>query len=548
MDCRRVALIVAMVFCVCVEVVRAQGGMEVAMARPVDAVEPRPIDVLSYVFRITVTDRSDTITGIAQIRVKFLKSVDSLQFDLASVKGATGKGMRVTTVQQNGKGVTNYGWNDKLTIRLKTAAKAGSEAVYLVGYRGVPIDGLIISKNKFGQRTFFADNWPNRAHNWIPCVDDPADKASVEFIVTAPDHYRVVANGIPTQEVTRKDGTKITGWKEIADLPTKVMVIGLADFAVQQSGMAGNIPVSTWVFASNKDKGFADYAVAPEILEWMMNYIGTYGYQKLANVQSKTIFGGMENAGAIFYYENSVNGKKNNEELFAHEIAHQFFGDMATEESFPHVWLSEGFATYMTHLYIESKYGADSLAAEMKTDRAKVIQYSKKSQMPVVDEYSPLMDLLNPNSYEKGSWVLHMLRSAVGDVTFHKSIRAYYAKYAGKNANTDDLQHVFEEQSGMKLDTFFHQWLEVGGQPQLEVGYKYDSLKSVVHVSVKQLQKDVFVFPLELKFTDKAGKSVVVKIPVDAASNERDVEVGLVPVKMELDPGVKLLFERKVGK
>lgn len=98
-----------------------------------------------------------------------------------------------------------------------------------------------------------------------------------------------------------------------------------------------------------------------------MDYIGPYAYKKLANVQSKTRFGGMENAGAIFYSEYSVNGYRGEERLIAHEIVHQWFGNMATEKSFAHFWLSEGFATYLTHIYLESKYGMDSLKKQMQT-------------------------------------------------------------------------------------------------------------------------------------------------------------------------------------
>src|SRR5207249_666261 len=122
-----------------------------------------------------------------------------------------------------------------------------------------------------------------------------------------------------------------------------------------------NIPVSAWVYPQDSAKGFYDYALATEILKFYANYIAPYPYKKLANVQSKTIFGGMENASAIFYAENSVNGERTSEDLLAHEIAHQWFGDMASETSFEHLWLSEGFATYFTDLYFEKKYGKEAM-------------------------------------------------------------------------------------------------------------------------------------------------------------------------------------------
>src|SRR5204863_3050842 len=106
--------------------------------------------------------------------------------------------------------------------------------------------------------------------------------------------------------------------------------------------------------------------------------------------------------------------------------AHQWFGDMASEKSFPHLWLSEGFATYLTHIYIESKYGTDSMNAEMKKAREEIIEFAKESGHSVVDSTSLLMQLLNTNSYEKVGWILHMLRRQLGDDVFHKIIRNYY--------------------------------------------------------------------------------------------------------------------------
>ena len=205
--------------------------------------------------------------------------------------------------------------NDKIKIKLPRKLLVDEKDTIAIEYKGIPSDGLIISKNKYGKRTFFADNWPNRAHNWIPCVDDPADKASVEFLVTAPSHYQVISNGVQIEETNLPGNKKLTHYKEDVPLPTKVMVIGAADFAVQHVGDIGCVPVSSWVYPENKEAGFFDYAIAKDILAWHINYIGSYAYKKLANVQSKTKFGGMENAGAIFYAEEKITwqaGRKKN--------------------------------------------------------------------------------------------------------------------------------------------------------------------------------------------------------------------------------------------
>jgi len=465
----------------------------------------RNIDVLHCKYNIGLTDINDSVNGTAEITVKFLDHSNSLNFDLISSNNE-GKGMKARMVSGTQvKGFSHSG--NKLRVFLLQPFAAGDTITIAVQYSGIPANGLIISKNQFGKRTFFGDNWPNRAHHWLPCVDDPADKASVEFIVTAPAHYQVVANGIQVEETSLPDNKKLTHWKEDVPLPTKVMVIGVADFAVTHAGDVNCIPVSSWVFPENKTEGFYDYATAKDVLAWHIKYIGPYAYKKLANVQSKTMFGGMENAGAIFYHEGSVTGSRLEEELQSHEIVHQWFGNHVTEKSFAHLWLSEGFATYLTHVYMESKYGADSLNKRMKADRETILDFVKTSKRPVVDSSSDYMKLLSPNSYLKGSWVLHMLRRQLGDSVFHKSIRDYYAQYAGKNADTKDLQTVFENNSGKNLDRFFEQWLQRPYNPSLEIEWKYSEKKRSLSITVTQLQQRVFEFPLQVLFAPSAGTS-----------------------------------------
>jgi aminopeptidase N len=509
----------------------------------------RNIDVLHYKYSLELNDNNDTIYGVAEIKLTFLAPVNNITFDLVK-KSDKGKGMITDDV--TGPGVRGFSKDaESLSIFLTPTQSSAAKdtAVFKIRYHGIPADGLIISKNKYGNRTFFADNWPNRAHNWIPCVDDPADKASVEFIVTAPSHYQVISNGIKIEETNLSDNKKLTHWKEEVPLPTKVMVIGAADFAVQHAGSVNDcIPVSSWVYPENKDKGFYDYTIAKDILTFFNDYIGPYGYKKLANVQSKTRFGGMENAGAIFYAEETVTGNRDEERLIAHEIVHQWFGNMATEKSFAHFWLSEGFATYLTHIYLEAKYGADSLADRMREDRNVIIDFVNSSHRPVVDSTKDYMRLLNANSYQKGGWVLHMLRRELGDVVFKKSIRDYYATYAGKNADTDDLKKIFETISGKNLDQFFKQWLYTGENPRLEIKWSYDAANKKLNIHVKQLQKTVFNFPLEVEVAlENQGlpKSEIKKLAITKLEETFVLPVGSKAALLTngIDPLTSLLFQ-----
>jgi aminopeptidase N len=497
------------------------------------------IDVQHYTFNIFLNDSNNIIRGEAEITTKFTKPVDQVVFDLVS-KNDEGNGMTVKAVNKNGAAINFSQEGQHLIIDEK--AKTGEEKIYNISYEGIPADGLIIHKNKFGERVFFGDNWPNRAHNWLPCNDHISDKATVDFIVTAPDHYQVVSNGKKIEESNLAGHLKLTHWKETVAVPTKVMVIGGADFAVNYIGDIDCIPVSSWIFPQEKDSGFAHYSIAKNILKWYKNHIAPYPFEKLANVQSKTIFGGMENASCIFYFENSVDSKTL-ESLMAHEIAHQWFGDNATEKDWPDLWLSEGFATYMTDLYFENKYGIDTLKSLMRTERHQVLNFYNKQKKPVVDtsEKNNLMKLLNANSYQKGAWVLHMLRRKVGDTLFWKSIRQYYQTYKGSNANTRDLQKIFENVTHQNLQQFFDQWLFNAGQPMLNISWNYNSGKKILSLKIEQTQDHLFEFPLQIAFKEN-NQTIFKTFEIKNKLTQKNIPLTMKQTEIILDPNVNLLF------
>ncbi|MEO5685592.1 MAG: M1 family metallopeptidase [Chitinophagaceae bacterium] len=502
------------------------------------------IDVLHYTFKLHLNDDNNSITAEAIVTIQFLQ--DAASFDLDMVKkNSSGKGMTVTAVKENNSRVSFL--QELETIHIYTTAKAGDTIAYSINYGGIPADGLIIDKNKYGHRTFFGDNWPNRAHNWLPCIDDPSDKASVDFIVTAPEHYQVISNGLQTEETNLPGHLKLTHWKETVDLPTKVMVIGAADFAVNYAGDVDCIPVYSWVYPEDKDNGFYDYALSKDILTYFIKNVGPYAYKKLANVQSKTQFGGMENANAIFYFENSVKGDRKVEALLTHEIAHQWFGNSATEAAWQHIWLSEGLATYMTHLYLENKYGIDSLQKRLQEDRQTVVTFAQKRYTPVVDASvsSNFFQLLNANSYKKGGWVLHMLRRKLGDAKFWQGIKNYYAQYAGKNANTGDFRKVMETAGGQDLTDFFQQWLLTEGHPLLKVSGTYAKKKKTLSVMVTQIQEKLFAFPLQVMIESGTGKEIKT-IDIKDRITTLTFTSAKGPFNIKLDPSVNLLFEETV--
>ena len=162
----------------------------------------------------------------------------------------------------------------------------------------------------YGNRTFFSDNWPNRAHNWFPCLDHPSKRSKVDFIITAPSHYQVIATGLKHRTVSLPGNRTTHYWTSAVPVPTKVMAFAAAEFAIDYNDDIDGFPYSNWVYPQNMEEGFYDFNVTPEIFRFFTSTIGPYPFEKIANVQSTTRYGGMENAGNIFYLTERKNLQK----------------------------------------------------------------------------------------------------------------------------------------------------------------------------------------------------------------------------------------------
>ena len=506
------------------------------------------IDILNYKFEIHLNDTSDIIYGSADIALNIKDSEDRVRLDLIS-QGKDGMGMEVKKVTFNGSEVSYSHDNDVLLIETGVLEYSSRDIINVV-YSGMPITGLIIGPNMHGDRTFFSDNWPNKARNWLPLVDHPYDKSTAEFVVIAPNHYQVISNGLLVEETNLNKELKKTHWKQSVPISCWLYALGVAEFAVDYVDYFEGKSIQTWVYKQDRDNGFYDFKIPTKhTMEFFSDYIGPFAYEKLANVQSNSVKGGMESATAIFYSDVSVTGDRSVRwrNVVIHEVAHQWFGNCVTEYDWDDVWLSEGFATYFTLMFREHAYGRDDFVNGLNDAKRLVYNHYKtdKESSIVHNNLKDMKDVLTYSlQYQKGAWVLHMLRNYVGEDNFRKGIRNYYKKYYNSTTTTNQFKTEMEVVSGMNLDTFFDQWLYKGGNMVLDGNWKFDEKKGRIEVNLNQVQNDGYLFemPVELGilYNDKNLEKIQT-VKLEKEKGRFYIASDSKPISIKIDPNTKLL-------
>lgn len=511
-------------------------------------IDPYPknekVDILNYIFDITLSDSSDLVKFKVTIDLRVLDTgVEKIRLDLVNNSKKLGnKGMTVNEIKSSGSHLNFVHEENELWIKMNKILKKNDRIKLIIFYEGIPFEGLQIGENKYGDRTFFSDNWPNKGRHWLATVDHPYDKATCEFIVTAPNHYQVISNGLKIEETNLDGNQKKTHWKQSIPIATWLYVLGVAEFAVQYVDEFDGKSIQTWVFKQDRDAGFYDFAEpTKKALEFYSNNIGPYSYEKLANIQSNSVSGGMEAASAILYSANSVKGDRNNRwrNVVIHEIAHQWFGNSVTEYDWDDVWLSEGFATYFTLLFIEHQYGYDEFMKGLKLSKDKVDSFHKKNPNYTIihDNLKNMNDVTSSQTYQKGSWVLHMLRGILGDEFFWQGIKNYYSKFKDLNATTEQFRIVMEEVSDVDLSVFFKQWLYKPGSLKLNGNWKFNNQKKEINLTIEQIQNgvDLIEMPIEIGvYFDKSR--IIKKINLKEKKSIFNIKLDKKPNKIILDP------------
>jgi aminopeptidase N len=515
------------------------------------------VDVTRYVHQLTLPDTGKTIRAVTLVQFTRSSAVRTLKLDLlapmrvARVSTGCPPGDAAPARHRHAEGV--------LEITLPEGSGRGCVRVQ---YSGAPTDGLVISTDSAGRWQAFGDNWPNRARHWLATVDHPSDKALVEFHVEAPAARTVVANGTKrgVEELPARAGSgprRRTIWATQAPIPTYLMVIAAAEMTEYSLGptacglgsVARCVPQQVFTAPEQARHLPGNFRFADDIVRFFARTVAPYPFEQLAHLQSSTRFGGMENAGAIFYADRlfrEPNGVSVG--LIAHEAAHQWFGNTVTQREWGHLWLSEGFATYFAALYTEHAQGDSAFRAEMDGIRRRILGASVVAERPVVDTaQTDLMQLLNANSYQKGGFVLHMLRSEVGDSAFFRGVRAYYAAHRQGNALTPDLRAAVEQEAGRDLKWFFDQWLRRPGFAQLRTEWSHDAETGELALLVTQGDRfPPYRFTLRVAVEGADGAVTDARVEVPAESSARVLVPGVwtaAPRAVRPDPRVELLAE-----
>ena len=500
-----------------------------------------------YVVSLTLDDQlSEIVSGSARIDVLVLKKTALIDLDFGELK--------TNSVTVDSKPASFTHKNGKLEITLAEAADPGTKLVVNVAYQGKPKDGLIMSKDKDGLPSAVGDNWPNRVHHWIPALDHPSAKATITFNITAPAREEVVANGRLENVQTTANGNRTWTYSTAAPIPPYCMIIAVGQFARLEPSERTPTPLSYYVPRSDRAVAMKGFAPSIPSLEYFNEIIAPYPYEKLAMIVGATQFGGMENSSAIVFTSTLFNPKprlkisapygipRSTVTLIAHEIAHQWFGDSVTESTWADLWLSEGFATYFAGMFLEKVEGEAAFQEYMKQAADNVFAYEKKKLTPIFDrDTENLMDLLNANNYQKGSWVLHMLRSSLGNEVFLRGIRDYYQTHKDGTASTEDLRVALEKASGKDFQDFFQRWVYESGHPKYELSWFLIHNRNL-WVKVRQVQQGK-LFPNQVPVTITTASGKTELILAAGIESVEIIELTEKLISVELDPKNTILKE-----
>lgn len=416
---------------------------------------------------------------------------------------------------------TDYSYDgDQLSIVMPDDAQRGT---LKIAYRAVPLSGLYFlapdDKVKDRPLQVWSQCQDEDGRHWFPCLDKPHVKMTTEMRVTVPQGMTALSNGELVEQDTPKKGSRwLYHYKLDVPHPSYLMTLVIGQFDEWTENVAlpsgRDVPLRYMVPVGKKADGHRAFQGTAEMIRLFSEKTGVeYPWSRYTQiVVSDFIFGGMENTTATTMYEHILFDKKaaldiESHDLVAHELAHQWFGDLVTCRDWSHAWLNEGFATFMELVEREARLGRDEYDQAVVVDLVAYLgEANHDYKRPIVSgDYEEPIDLFDRHLYQKGGLVLHMLRRRLGDECFWAGVRAYLQKHRGGIVETRDLIRELEEASGQSLERFFDQWVFRPGHPEIDVKVSYADGLLLVDVEQTQTGADVATFELAFEIAVRVG-------------------------------------------
>jgi len=480
----------------------------------------RTYDVLHYVIRTRFNVPDKTVIGDETITLKPLsEGFTTLALDASDMK------IESVMLSESNTPLQFQQPPDKLLIELDRPYGPTDSLSLRIQYRAKPRRGLYFVAARQGENVskpaqIWTQGEPEDNHRWFPCYDYPDDKATTEQYITTGSNEIAISNGALVETINNADGTRTFHWVMRQPHSTYLTSLVVGDY-VKLTDAYKNISLEYYTYRGTEKTALRAFSATPEMMRLFTNLFKyEYPYDKYAQtIVQAFFFGGMENITATTHadseilYSTGEAGLEATQDLISHELSHSWFGDLVTCKSWKHLWLNEGFATFMEAVFKEHKSGRDEYLRLMNENaRLYLSEDQSRYRRPIVyDRYRTPSELFDATLYQKGGFIIHMLREVVGDEIFWKAVNRYLNEFKHESVETSDLQRVFEETSGRRLDWFFDQWVYKAGFPELRVRYSYNRLSKLLTLNVTQTQTPdaltpaVFRLPVEIEIATARG-------------------------------------------
>jgi aminopeptidase N len=494
-------------------------------------------------------DQKKVIGDVTHTVSPLREGVDKIVFDSV--------GLQIQSVKVN-KSDAKFSTTDKdLIVDLPKAGKIGEKYEIEIKYEGKPTKGLyfILPDKDYPNRPkqVWSQGESEDTRYYLPTYDYPNDRLTTETILTVPADWLTISNGKLVSTADAGNAMKTWTWRESQPSSTYLFTVVAGEF-IEVKDAWRNMPVTYYAPKDRGDRLAPNYNRTPAMIELFSKKLGVdYPWEKYAQAMvDDFVAGGMENSSATTNTASSLRNPKlvpeypdDEDGLISHELGHQWFGDLVTTEDWANIWLNEGFATFMETVWTEAHYGKDEADFERWGAARSWFRQRDLYPRPIVRHDFDDSSEFDQNVYDKGGWVLYMLRHQLGEDAFYAGLQHYLEVNRGKNVVTADLIKAIEEATHTNVDQFFDQWIYGAGAPKFDVSYSYDAEKKQVSMTVKQTQKvegrvGLFTVPVDVEITNATGPKLY-PIVISKAEETFTFPSSSAPQMVLFDKGTQVL-------